>query len=323
MSEEELSEQPDKVWLYHRPFNMTPLLNGIQNKIIDGLVKNSNTDVYYGLIQHLKIKQNRPLLDCIIGNSYFLDSGAEMSKWHKDTILRRAALGVFWKRFSRVCLRTLASASENGNKRSYSCDPIGFFDVARGKKFPCRNLFCPNCYVRQTNCTRKKLTSLLSGGQTPENITAVIIKSNSPFQDKAYGFEAIIPKDITRLVTRKLVTKDYVGVKTTGAVVDNRTPYFANRLAVMSVKDPKADFSKLLTPIKKYLLKRYPERQVKIYTVVGLDNICLELYDCCPVCLAGISDLNLRSSTLQHTLDNFKQQIRSTKRIQFFGPGVK
>ena len=324
MSEEELSEHPDKVWLHHRPFNMTPMLNGVQNKIIDSLIKNSNSDVYYGLIQHLRIKQDRARLDCILGNSYFLDdSKTTMSKWHLNTVVRRAALGVFWKRFARKCLRTLASASTKSYVRSYSCDPIGFFNVSNGKKFPCQNLFCPNCYIRRTNCTRKRLVSLLSGGQTPENIVAIIIKSNSPFQDRCYGFEASIPKDITRLIGRKLGAKEYVGVKTVGAIIDKRIPYFANRFAVMSVNDPTVNFSKLLTPIKKHLLKRYPERQVKIYPVVGLDNICLELYDCCPLCLAGISDVNIQTSTLQHTLDDFKQQIRNKKRIQFFGPGVK
>ena len=324
MSEEELSDYSDKVWLYHRPFNMTPMLNKVQNKIIDSLVQNANTDVHYGLIRHLKIKQDREQLNHILGNTYFLDSGAEMSTWHKISVVKRTALGIFWKRFSRVCLNSLASAVEGTIKRSYACEPMGFFDVStRSRRFPCRNLFCPNCYLRQTNCTRKKLVSLLSGGQTPENITAVIVRSNSPFKDRCYGFEADIPKDITRLISKKLTSKEYVGVKTAGAVVHKRIPYFANRVAVMSVKDPTADFSKLLTPIKKYLLQRYPERQVKIYPVVGLDNICSELYDCCPICLAGITDLNLRSSTLQHTLDDFKQQIRSKKRIEFFGPGVK
>jgi hypothetical protein len=234
-------------------------------------------------------------------------------KYKMLSIVRRCALTKVWKRFCRKAFSKVMSAETNVSIRQYWCPPIGF----SGNNHYCRSDFCPNCYMRTANGTRKDIMAE-AVNQDPNTLTAMVLSVALPFKEQLYGYTPVEQPKIVEQLRRKL-TMPYYACKTIGAKLELRHPVSVTKVAIFVHKKDTKNLHNALNALKLNLDKTSSEILVEIQSVVGLDNICLALYDCSPLCLAGLSKEGFSDCVMQHTVEEYKFANRSKKRTLFFG----
>lgn len=308
---------PSKDWVDHvnlisAPYNLSPMLNSMLERQISKLISNYSPDVYFGLVKDLKdyarFKNIKFVATACWGCSLPVEHKGRMQQ-----IVRRCVIGKFWKRFTRKALRNVMSAEVKEASRQYRCPPIGFV----GHNFYCRSPFCPNCHMRRANGTRKDLLKE-ARSIPPEKLEAIIVNMYVPFKEQMFGYTpAVEPKLLEKI--RNRLNVPYFGCRTIGVEVLSRKPYTTTTVALFVNKKHSAKVIQTLKKMKLGLLRQKPEITIELNELVGLDNICLALYDHLPLSLAGVSKEGFSDAVLQHTLDEYKCSTRNKKRTLFFG----
>jgi len=306
-----------KVHLRAMPFKLTPLLWKVMDTQISLLINNSNMDIGIGLANNLRTS-GRENPSEFISNYGFYSAG--LSKSHAASIIRRGALGSFNLRFNQMCLSALASASNREILRQSGCPPIGFGFAA----YPCKGIFCSNCYMRKANQIRKQLASRLElKGTLPELAKALIVKSYNVSQNSCYGYNFNLDDDLSERITYRLKKINSIVIRTIGATMgQGRVPIACTTTAIMLDAENIEAATKSLTKLKASMFKKNPNRTIDVTLEQGLDNICLRLYDSPPICLAGISSDGVHNSMLQHSLESYKSIVKGKKKAIIFGTGV-
>ena len=295
-------------------FGLLPVLSKIMDCQISSLILNSNKDIHFALHRSILEYKSAPTLDKLVINASQCIPKV-CSKWKRNSIIRRAALGTFWKRFVRKCLNGTASSTNPGVSLQYACEPMGFNSF----RWPCKSPFCPNCYMRSANNTRKRLITLVG----KQEIKAFVIAIDTPLLDRSFGFDMPdVGAAITDKVYRTLKGRFYIGLKTIGAKVDNRAPSFSTRIAVIANKLDYDTVKCRLSRLRKRLAKEHPAKCIKLIEPASVDETCIAMYDCCPICLAGVTDGYIDSSGLSHVVEDYKEATKHKHRVTIFGPGV-
>lgn len=307
-----------KVSLRGMPFKLTPFLWKVMDNQISMLINNSNPDIGIGLANHLRSSGRKDPSEFILNYHCY---AAGLTKSHAASVIRRGALGSFNIRFNKLCLFALASASPKEISRQNSCPPIGF----GGATYPCKGLFCANCYMRKANDTRRAIAGRLElNGILPNAAKALVISSETMSQSNSYGYDFELDDDLSERICNRLKSIKFIAVRTIGSTLkESRHPATCTRTAIL-LDAADVDFAKkALTKLKTSIFKKNPNRIINITSEEGLDNICLKLYDCPPVCLAGIAPEGLHSSMLQHSLESYKTVVKGKKKAIIFGTGVR
>ena len=305
----------DRIFLSTCPYNLTPLMWRILDLQITMLAKNGNRDIVKGLLEPISLCAGKTTWRPWIEGTGYL---TKCSKHHVRSVLRRAALGCFWRRFVRIGLSNTASSEAKETIRQDSCPPMGF----SAKGFPCDSVFCPHCYMRRVNDTYKMLVAKTSVTATPSELQAIVFASDVVFKEKCFGFDPVAQADLTDKLMYRLKGIPLLGVRTLGATLHKRIPSTSIRIAVIVKAEDVAKAFKSMSKFKSATIKKYPDRQIELELVKGLDNICVRLYDCPPVCLAGISKEGLTDSGMQHSLEEYKFLTKGKKRTILFGTGI-
>lgn len=306
----------DRIFLSTCPYNLSPLMWKILDLQITMLAKNGNLDIVQGLLEPISVCTGKPIWRPWVEGTGFLTNCR--GKHHVRSVLRRAALGCFWRRFVRIGLSKTASSEVKETMRQDSCAPIGF----SAKGFPCDSTFCPNCYMRRANYTYKTLLAKTSAIAVPSELQAIVFASDTVFKEKCFGFEPVAQAYLTDKLMYRLQGIPILGVKTIGATLHKRIPSTSTRIAVIVKAEDVAKVFKSMSKFKLVTVKKYPDRQIELELVKGLDNICVRLYDCPPVCLAGLSKEGLTDSCMQHSLEEYKFLTKGKKRTILFGTGL-
>lgn len=296
------------------PYNLSPGLAKVLDRQIDLLIKNPNEDIGVHLVNNLRNSTSLRFLDVKVNPSNW-------PKYLKASVRKRATLCFFSKYFNWRCSSRLMSASGSDSLRINTCQPLGM--SASGHHY-CKCLFCPNCYMRKAAKTRKYIKEKID----ELNLTstrAIVVSWNCRAQETKYGFNfKDDPVNITRRIINKLKGINYIAIRTLGADINDRRPMSATRAALF-LSDPSKETEALsrLVAIKSSMFKKYVDIDMSISVEEGVDNTAYRLYDCPPICLAGVSEDSLDSSMLHHTVESFKHFIAGKKTICVFGPGVE
>jgi hypothetical protein len=307
-----------KVSLKGIPFKLTPFLWKVMDNQISMLINNSNPDIGIGLVNHLRNSGRKDPSEFILNYNYY---AIGLTKSHVASVIRRGALGSFNIRFNKLCLSALASASPKEIIRQSFCAPIGF----GGTTYPCKSFFCANCYMRKANDTKEAIASKLKLNKIlPNAVKTLVISSETMIQSNSYGYDFELDDDLSERICNRLKSIKFIAVRTIGATIkENRNPAICTRTAIL-LDAVNMDFAKkTLIKLKTSIFKKNPNRVINITVEEGLDNVCLKLYDCPPVCLAGIAPEGLHSSVLQHSLESYKAAVKGKKKAIIFGTGVQ
>lgn len=302
----------ERVIVSGTPYNLSPMLTQLMDSYISGMVNSCNPDIAASLIRSVKDYKKTNSLESIamVACGHLLPLG---HKYRMLSIARRCALGRMWRRFCKRALQHLMSAEYKECIRQFHCPPIGF----TGRNFYCRSPFCPHCTMRAANGTRKDILAQAQK-QDPQKLSAVVLAVDIPFNEHLYGFSP--PKEIPVVERlRKRLQFPYYACKTIGAKVINREPFASTRIAFFVNPANCNMLKKTLKKFKQKMLKQNPGTIVQLEDVIGLDNICLRLYDCPPLSLAGLSKEGFLDGVLQHTLEEYKYANKNKKRTLFFG----
>ena len=301
----------DLVNLTGAPFNLSPMLTKLMDQLITTLIHNCNKDINATLIKSIKTYKTTKSMDS------FADTfNAVLPVTHKYNMLsiaRRCALGHVWKRFVRKSLSQTMSAEVKTSTKQYFCPPVGVF----GSKHYCRNAFCPHCFMRTANGVAKVFKAEAQN-QNLETLSAVMLTVQTPFKMQLYGYSVVKELPLVDRL-RKRISFPYFACKTTGANIRTNEPYLTTHIVFFVNKKNRKQLQQILKRFKSKLFRNNPEKIVELEDITGLDNICLRLYDCSPLCLAGLSKEGFSDSMLQHTLEEYKCATKNKKRTMFFG----
>lgn len=312
-----VSTPVDKVSISGIPYRMSPMLSKLLDKQISSLVYSSNIDIRYGLIDPIKLVKQTSSLDHIAHNwSNVL--GPSTPRYQFISVARRAALGYFWRRTVRKCISKLASSESKEVCRQMFCPPVGLHNA----QYTCRSVFCPHCRMRTANLTRKEIQKHVPD-ESPEKMTATVVTLDVPFKERFYGFDAVIEDVLVGKITRRMRNFRYFGIKVLGAKVKDRRPIATTSVALIINPEDREKAAKKMKRLKTCMFRENPGWFIDVQEVDTLDSICLALYDSNPVSLVGVAEDGLSNQMMQHTLDSYKTEIKSKKRISFFGTGVK
>jgi len=312
-----------KVHLRATPFKLTPLLWKVMDNQISLLINNPNMDIGISLVNNLRTSGRENPSEFIFNYGCY---STGLTKSHAASVIRRGALGSFNLRFNQLCLSTLASASNKEVIRQNACPPIGFgYGVGSAAYvYPCKGIFCTNCYMRKANQIRKELASRLElKGTPPESAKALIVRSCNVGQINSYGYDFNLDDDLSERITYRLKKINFIAIRTIGATMgQGRVPIACTTTAIILDAENIETATKSLTKLKASVFKKNPNRTIEVTSEQGLDNICLRLYDSPPVCLAGISSDGIHNSMLQHSLESYKSIVKGKKKAIIFGTGV-
>lgn len=305
------NEAVDPIHLSGTPYNLSPMLTQLLDRYISMLVKSCNTDIHAGMIRGIKNYAKFKDISCLACPwSATLPLG---HKYKMLSIARRCALTKAWKRFCRKALSKTMSAEVKESNKQYFCTTIGF----NGNNHYCRSPFCPNCAMRTANGTRKDIIAQ-AAKQDPKTLPAIVVSVAVPFKEHLYGYTPVKQPPVVELLRRKL-TMPYYACKTIGATLENRYPFSVTKIAFFVNQKNTKQLQHALNEFRQRLLRQSAEISVEIESVSGVDNICLALYDCSPLCLAGLSKEGFSDCVLQHTIEEYKCANKNKKRTMFFG----
>lgn len=300
----------------NNPYELAPFLAKLNNSYIADLVKNCNSDIQRMMIQPIKL--------CCTSNSLcpvFADTTSVIVQDRRrlTDLARRAALQMVSQSFALHCIGKTASAKTPVISRMRFCPPVGVLTSS----YPCNSFLCAGCRLRCANRTRNELMK-----RVPQNdhstVKSIILHCDVAFDSKCFGFET--PKDYDKLVeriARRMRGVPYLACKTVGVLIDQSAPYLSSRVALMVKDEEYSNTKKMLNKMRKKVLSKVSNMSTSVQEHIGLDAMCVDLYDPAPICLAGLYKDGFSSPLLQHTVEDLRTEMEHKKKVIFFGTGVQ
>ena len=244
-----------------------------------------------------------------------------LKKGRRLNLSRRAALQLFSSWFSLLCVSKTAGVLPAFVSRSATCPPIGMHTGA----YNCLSFLCPGCRMREAHYTLKYLREQLGNPKgLHSDVKALVISCDVAFTLRSFGYEPLLEDaDLCRRISRMFKKLKYVGCKTMGAMVEQEVPYYAVRVGLLpsegSYDEMKAALDKLAIKIR---AKNKHISSLTVTEVKGLDDLCVKLYDQCPLSLALLGKSGFSDSMLQHTVNELREAVKGKHKTTFFGTGV-
>lgn len=305
-----MNKGPWSVLITAAPYNLCPALKGPINTLTKQLFTKPNKAIFHSFIRPIKTYYTTKNLEGL----------AVLEKPNKDiyghitkpSAILRLALSQMWRNFAINCMELLASSSPKHTKRALYCPPIGF-----AGKFVCKQVLCPNCYLRQA----LKLIKRLEG--FPEGTKAVIVTCHTPFTENLQGFTPVDPHtERVRLFVAKL-GHTYVGgnCRTLGVTIQKGTPHITTTLCSLVTA---AELEAKLNLAAEYRLKLIEIEQaygtkVTIHGAENFNDVILALYSACPVLVLNSIKTDFTDLRLQYTVNEYLEWAHGKKQCLFFG----
>jgi hypothetical protein len=311
-------QRSNKFSLTGNPYELSPLLNKLNDSCIESLFRNCCSEAQLFLFSAIQECKTSNSLHPVLYNPTMVNVASRPARL--INVARRTALQVYSSWFSGLCIAKTAGVEPNMVHRMWKCPPIGM----NNGSYNCRSFFCPGCRMRDANKTVKQFRSMLGKSKGyHEDARFLLVSCDIAFSLRSFGYEPVLDDgNLLSRITRNCKGLRYTGCKVMGLLQDGGVPYYALRIGIHPAHDQYENVKVRLDKLKTRIIAGNPQiSSLTLAEVKGLDGLCLQLYDPFPISISTMGDGGFSNCMLQHTVNEVREAVKGMKKTAFFGTG--